>query len=89
MDMTMFVNSEDPGFVAVCGELRRWIRDTDLNERSHTKKSPAVKPHAACQHGKNGRQYNLFANGAQRIADGHYFEAGGDQNFGMIPPKGQ
>ncbi|PYH61546.1 esterase/lipase family protein [Aspergillus niger CBS 101883] len=87
MDMTKFVNSEDPGFVAVCGELRRWIRDTDLNERSHTKKSPAVKPHAACQHGKNGRQYNLFANGAQRIADGHYFEAGGDQNFGMIPPK--
>ncbi|KAH7176204.1 hypothetical protein EDB81DRAFT_772114 [Dactylonectria macrodidyma] len=26
MDMTKFANNEDPGFIALCGELRRWIR---------------------------------------------------------------
>ncbi|KAH0562800.1 hypothetical protein GP486_002572 [Trichoglossum hirsutum] len=27
MDMTKFEDAEDPGFVAVAGELRRWIKD--------------------------------------------------------------
>ncbi|UKZ79212.1 hypothetical protein TrVFT333_006962 [Trichoderma virens FT-333] len=27
MDMTKFASKDDPGFVAVCGELRRWIRE--------------------------------------------------------------
>ena len=27
MDMTKFESEDDPGFVAVVGELRRWIRD--------------------------------------------------------------
>ncbi|KAK4241609.1 hypothetical protein C8A03DRAFT_40961 [Achaetomium macrosporum] len=27
MDMTKFVSTDDPGFIAVCGELRRWIKD--------------------------------------------------------------
>ncbi|RKK57123.1 hypothetical protein BFJ69_g17567 [Fusarium oxysporum] len=26
MDMTKFATTDDPGFVALCGELRRWIR---------------------------------------------------------------
>lgn len=26
MEMSKFGSIEDPGFVAVCGELRRWIR---------------------------------------------------------------
>ena len=26
MDMTKFGSVEDPGFVAVCGELRRWVK---------------------------------------------------------------
>ena len=26
MNMTRFVAVDDPGFVAVCGELRRWIK---------------------------------------------------------------
>lgn len=87
MDMTKFVNIEDPGFVAICGELRRWVKDSDINKRRHANRSPADKPDAASQHGDNARQYNLFGEGMQKIADGHYFEAKGDQNFGMIPPK--
>ena len=27
MDMTKFESEDDPGFVAMVGELRRWIRD--------------------------------------------------------------
>jgi hypothetical protein len=27
MDMTKFVDGDDPGFVAVAGELRRWVRE--------------------------------------------------------------
>ena len=87
--MTKFVNLEDPGFVAVCGELRRWIRDTDMNQRHRSNQSPADRLGTASQHGENSRQYNLFGNGTQKVADGHYFEAKGDQNFGMIPPKDQ
>jgi protein SERAC1 len=26
MDMTKFATVDDPGFAAVCGELRRWIK---------------------------------------------------------------
>ena len=87
MDMTKFVNLEDPGFVAVCGELRRWIRETDTKKRHCSNKSSADKPDAASQHGENSRQYNCFGNSTQKITDGHYFEAKGDQNFGIIPPK--
>lgn len=47
----------------------------------------ADKPEAASQYGDNNRQYNLFGEGTQKIADGHYFEAMGNQNFGIIPPK--
>jgi hypothetical protein len=31
--MTKFTSTDDPGFVAVCGELRRWIRGIDTAER--------------------------------------------------------
>ena len=41
---------------------------------------------AASQYGANSRQYNLFGGGTQKIAEGHYFEAHGNQNFGIIPP---
>jgi hypothetical protein len=32
MDMTKFEDVEDPGFVAVAGELRRWIRNIARSE---------------------------------------------------------
>ncbi|KAJ5474073.1 hypothetical protein N7475_003639 [Penicillium sp. IBT 31633x] len=47
----------------------------------------ADQPGAANQYGENSRQYNLFGEGTQRIADGHYFEAKGNQNFGILPSK--
>jgi len=53
------------------------LADSDLAEKNG----------AANQYGDNNRQYNLFGKGTQKIVDGHYFEAHGDQNFSMIPPK--
>lgn len=53
------------------------LGDSDLTEQSG----------AANQYGDNNRQYNLFSEGTQKVADGHYFEAKGDQNFGIIPAK--
>jgi hypothetical protein len=38
MDMTKFESDDDPGFVAVVGELRRWIRD--LSQSSVRDDSP-------------------------------------------------
>lgn len=45
-------------------------------------------PGTASQHGDYSRQYNLFGEGTQKIVDGHFFEAHGNQNFGMIPARG-
>ena len=85
--MTKFANVDDPGFVAVCGELRRWIRETDAN-KTHTDQSIVEQTGlTANQYGDKNRQYNQFDEGTQKIVDGHYFEAQGDQNFGMVPPK--
>ncbi|KAJ5904675.1 uncharacterized protein N7473_001591 [Penicillium subrubescens] len=47
----------------------------------------AEHPNSANQYGDNNRQYNLFSDGTQKIADGHYFEAQGNQNFSMMPSK--
>ncbi|KAB5581194.1 P-loop containing nucleoside triphosphate hydrolase protein [Coniochaeta sp. 2T2.1] len=35
MDMARFAAADDPGFVAVCGELRRWVRQLDGAEGRH------------------------------------------------------
>ncbi|KAK3379401.1 hypothetical protein B0T24DRAFT_154684 [Lasiosphaeria ovina] len=35
MDMARFATVDDPGFAAVSGELRRWIKKMDLAERRH------------------------------------------------------
>ena len=32
MDMARFVSADDPGFISVCGELRRWIKQMDTTK---------------------------------------------------------
>lgn len=94
MDMTKFTSADDPGFVAVCGELRRWIRDIDTAERNRgnlplsNNRDRNEQPGTAYQYGYGNRQFNHFGAGTMKNVDGNYFEAsGGNQNFGMIPPK--
>ncbi|RJE25727.1 hypothetical protein PHISCL_01915 [Aspergillus sclerotialis] len=60
-------------------EFSTSLSDSDLADQAR----------AANQYGNNCRQYNLFGEGIQKITDGHYFEAQGNQNFGMIPSKGR
>ena len=35
MDMVRFLSADDPGFEAVCGELRRWVKHIEVAERRH------------------------------------------------------
>ncbi|RYP55419.1 hypothetical protein DL770_010923 [Monosporascus sp. CRB-9-2] len=91
MDMTKFASTDDPGFVAVCGELRRWIRDMDAAER-HYGNPPLLpdsgfdeQPGTANQYGDGNRQYNNIGAGTMKNVDGNYFEAKGNQNFGSGP----
>lgn len=75
------------------GEMQRQIEPlTKAREElagvscSLTESDVADQPRAANQYGANSRQYNLFGGGTQKITEGHYFEAHGNQNFGTIPP---
>ncbi len=34
MDMTKFEHAEDPGFTAVAGELRRWVKALDVSSNA-------------------------------------------------------
>jgi hypothetical protein len=36
IDMTKFDDMSDPGFIAVCGELRRWIKDLRMHGEQHS-----------------------------------------------------
>ena len=33
MGMTKFVDADDPGFVAVSGELRRWVKEISATDK--------------------------------------------------------
>ncbi|KNG89609.1 sesB-related regulatory protein [Aspergillus nomiae NRRL 13137] len=90
MDMTKFSGVDDPGFVAICGELRRWIKDISATKNcreARDSSSPAGQAGLARQYGDNNQQYIQFAEGTQNIVGGNQYQAQGDMNFGMVPPK--
>lgn len=75
-------------------EMKRLVEPLENARKELAEVSPSLtdsdltdQPGTANQYGDYNRQYNLFGNGTQRIANGHYFEAMGNQNFGMIPPE--
>lgn len=75
-------------------EMQRPVEPLAQARRELAEVSPSLadsdladEPRAARQYGDSNCQYNLFGSGNQNIAGGHYFEAKGDQNFGMIPSK--
>lgn len=93
MDMTKFAGSTDPGFLAVCGEMRRWIKDLKSGNKHHTNQlrlgsALDQEPGQAKQHSENNRQYNNFE-GMRKIEAGSYYEINGDQHqqFGTVPPE--
>ena len=53
MDMTKFEHGDDPGFIAVVGELRRWIKElTVLSSASGPGATrPQQQQQAGQQHG--------------------------------------
>ncbi|KAE8142283.1 hypothetical protein BDV38DRAFT_295081 [Aspergillus pseudotamarii] len=88
MDMTKFSSVDDPGFMAICGELRRWSKDTGgATKSSHGNSSLGAQAGLAHQYGANSHQYNQFGGGTQNIVGSHQYQAQGDMNFGMVPSK--
>ncbi|KAF4441973.1 hypothetical protein FACUT_2380 [Fusarium acutatum] len=41
-EMTKFSNSEEPGFVAICGELKRWMKRTQQTQSKPKKHTPVT-----------------------------------------------
>jgi len=49
MDMTKFEDENDPGFKAVAGELRRWVKELDQSRISDSEKTtPTNTTNASC-----------------------------------------
>ncbi|KAJ6189139.1 hypothetical protein N7519_004047 [Penicillium mononematosum] len=91
MDMTKFAGPTDPGFLAVCGEMRRWIKNANTGNKYHANQPPANSalkrhPGSASQYGSNHRQYNSFGD-TQKTVGGSYYEISGDQHIGTDPWK--
>ena len=56
MDMTKFENLEDPGFVAVAGEIRRWSKELMSQENTRLPQSNAGDSQTdRASHGAGGR----------------------------------
>ena len=91
--MTKFTSPEDPGFVAICGELRRWIRDTSTAEQRHA--TPPLprnldldeQSSTANRFRDGNRMVNNFGGSQKNIEGGNYESGGGPMHIGMIPPK--
>jgi len=86
--MTKFEGPDDLGFVAVCGELRRWTKDINSVKRQPLLGSQSLpllesdldeRHGAATMHGDNNRQYNAFGSANQKIVNDYYFEAKRDR----------
>lgn len=93
MDMTKFTSADDPGFVAVCGELRRWIRDIDTAERNRenlplsNNRDRNEQLGMAQQYGEGNRQFNNFGGSQKNIEGGNYKSGGGAMYISIVPPK--
>ena len=76
MEMTKFLDVEDPGFIAICAELRRWIKDIGDEEERRATLSPRGEVRAAI--GQNGQYQNQQgASTVQRNGDRTRQEQGG------------
>ncbi|KAI9150668.1 Agmatine deiminase [Paramyrothecium foliicola] len=54
-NMTKFSNSEDPGFIAISSELRRWVKEIARKQESHPSSAPKTNPVAPdANHGDKG-----------------------------------
>ncbi|KAL5585689.1 hypothetical protein FOVSG1_013381 [Fusarium oxysporum f. sp. vasinfectum] len=42
MEMTKFLDTDDPGFLAVCAEIRRWIRDTIVPQKQSNEETDLI-----------------------------------------------
>lgn len=94
--MTKYEDAEDPGFVAICGELRRWVKEMNsMNSGGERRPLPGQQlvpeskeqPGATTIYGDHNYQYSASGSANQKNVKGNYYEANGNQNFGTTPVK--
>ncbi|KGO72741.1 hypothetical protein PITC_057170 [Penicillium italicum] len=90
MDMTKFTGYADPGLLAVCGEMRRWMKDLHPGNRYHANQPRAQ--FALAEYLGSFRQYgdsnqNNNVRGTQKIENGHHCEPKGVNHFGTVALK--
>jgi len=73
MDMTKFEYLNDPGFIAVAGELRRWIKELAAGQSSQVPTSASQIPFAALSLGAGGQSSNQGGNLEPGMA-GHFYQ---------------
>jgi hypothetical protein len=62
MNMTKFENVDDPGFKAVAGELRRWVK-----ESIQPRNARSVSPRRSVNEENNGRQALRISQGGSQF----------------------
>ncbi|KAH6842448.1 hypothetical protein B0I37DRAFT_329709 [Chaetomium sp. MPI-CAGE-AT-0009] len=90
MDMTKFTSLDDPGFVAVCGELRRWIKDMSAAAERRRDRSTLLSNSdlneqpggVSNQSGDGNRMLNSFGGSQKNIQGSNYESGGGVMNIG-------
>ncbi|KAK4095963.1 hypothetical protein N658DRAFT_502112 [Parathielavia hyrcaniae] len=70
MDMTKFTSKHDPGFVAVSGEFRRWIKDIDAAE-SHRENPPYSNNQDCGRAARHCRSARRWKSAIQQCRHGH------------------
>ncbi|KAM0551724.1 hypothetical protein ACHAPJ_008291 [Fusarium lateritium] len=72
MGMTKFAHTDDPGFVAVCGELQRWTKEANAAERGNAqnnKSGHGIQDVVGA--GLDESQHHAFANQHSQINTSH------------------
>jgi hypothetical protein len=82
--MDHFTNAGDPAFKRFCRELDQLVGLKGANNRAG---KSIRRPIYTSPQGGNGQQFNNFGGGTQSLIESNYFEAGGNQHFGVIGPQ--
>ncbi|KND92397.1 Protein SERAC1, partial [Tolypocladium ophioglossoides CBS 100239] len=67
MDMTKFENEDDPGFIAVVGELRRWVKEITKAEIARSRQLGAEESytHAGCDGAEGDQVLRIHQDGSE------------------------
>ena len=82
MGITKFSRVDDPGFVAILGQLRTWVKDIGATQGHHGNSPPAEQINIlVSQYENNSQQYVHIGSGTQNIVGHHQYRTDDDMYF--------